>query len=980
MTANTANTANNANNSDDNYKDTLNLPKTGFPMKANLAHKEPIRLKKWQEQNIYHKIREFSAGGKSFILHDGPPYANGPIHIGHAFNKILKDIIIKSKTLSGYDAPYIPGWDCHGLPIELQVEKKVGKPGVKVSANDFRGECRKYAIKQVVNQSESFQRLGVFGLWEKPYLTMNFNYESSILLSLAKIIENKHLTRGFKPVHWCCACRSSLAEAEVIYKDKISPAIDVGFKVIDLDLFKKNISKLDKAKLDNIKHVYFVIWTTTPWTLPANQAVALGSEINYVLLETDKKTGKYAIIAKDLVDDFISRCALDKENLSIIIELSGDDLCAKDIKLQHPLIDKRHVPLIIGHHVTTESGTGCVHIAPAHGEDDFKIGKEYDLPMDLPVGNNGRYLDSVENYAGLFVFDANEKIVEDLKKLNVLFAHEEYDHSYPHCWRHKTPLIFRATPQWFISMKANKLQDKAWEGIQQVKWIPSFGQKRIEAMVKDRPDWCISRQRTWGVPLALFIHKETHQIHPDSVKIMHKAAELVGKNGIEAWFNAIPTDFLSESDADMYDKCEDVLDVWFDSGVSHQAVCSERESLRYPADLYLEGSDQHRGWFQTSLLSGVAITDIPPFKEVLTHGFTVDAKGHKMSKSLGNVVAPKDVMNKYGADILRLWVANCDYQGDLRFSDEIIKRVSDMYRRLRNTAKFLLSNCHDFDPKTNKIKAGSLLSLDLWILKQALVLQDKVKIAYEEYNFHDVCHLTHNFCVKMLGSFYLDIIKDRQYTLQADSIARRSAQTAMYYILHVLVRILSPILSFTADEIWDFMPDFNPEFSSDITKNTVFCNNWLDLSDYLQGVENSNKNSFSDDNWLKLIELRENINVNLEKTRNCGKIGSALEADLIFYAKGDLFNLLKQLESELRFVFITSDAKLEEYAKSSSVADNELIKLNDDCNLVIKVSESLKCVRCWQHRDSVGKDEKHSKLCDRCIENIEGSGEKRLYV
>ena len=959
-----------------NYKDTLNLPKTGFSMKANLAQREPGVLKKWQDDKIYHKIREFSAGGKSFVLHDGPPYANGPIHIGHAFNKVLKDIIVKSKTIAGFDAPYIPGWDCHGLPIELQVEKKVGKPGVKVSHNDFRRACREYAKKQVERQSVSFQRLGVFGLWENPYLTMNYRYENNILLALSKIIEKGHLSRGFKPVHWCCACRSSLAEAEVIYKDKLSPAIDVAFKVIDTDSLVKSLKLEGK-----IKEIYFVIWTTTPWTLPANQAVAVGEAIDYILLEIDKSKGRAVWIAKDLKDGFIARLGKEDNDVSVLIEKSGEYLFSQDIKLKHPLYDfgvDREVPLVLGHHVTTESGTGCVHIAPVHGEDDFLIGKEYDLPIDLPVGNNGRFVDSLKEYAGLFVFDANAKIVEDLNTSGVLLAHGEYEHSYPHCWRHKTPLIFRATPQWFISMSAKNLQKDSWEGIQSVKWIPSWGQKRIEAMMQDRPDWCISRQRTWGVPLAIFIHKDTYEIHPNTVKIMHKVAELVKEGGIEAWFDAKPTDFLSDADAQDYEKCDDVLDVWFDSGVSHQAVTSIRSGMSYPADLYLEGSDQHRGWFQTSLLSGVAITGVPPFKQVLTHGFTVDAKGYKMSKSLGNVVAPEDIMKTLGADIFRLWVANCDYQNDLKFSDEAMKRVADMYRRLRNTSRFLLANLHDFNPTYDLVKPDELLALDAWVLKQAFKLQDEIKDAYENYNFHQACHLTHNFCVNILGSFYLDVIKDRQYTLKSSSVARRSAQTSMYFIIHILVRIFAPILSFTADEIWGFIPENQHNLKSD----NVFCNNWLDAAQLSYAISDLEKaEAISDDSWHKLIVIKDAVNVALEKMRADKKLGSSLQSDLIFYAKGEMLELLQTFSKELKFIFITSEARVLDYTKFNAESNADIIKIDSDLNLEVKVSEHDKCSRCWHYCESVGKVAEHQGICQRCVENISsGDGERRVYA
>ena len=669
------------------YKKTLNLPNTEFPMKGNLAQREPERLKKWNEVNLYQKIRETFAGRPQFILHDGPPYANGEIHIGHAVNKVLKDFIVKSKTLSGFDAPYVPGWDCHGLPIELMVEKKIGKAGVKVSPAVFRKACREYAAKQVDIQKEAFIRLGILGDWHNPYLTMDFAFEANIVRSLGKINQKGHITAGAKPVHWCTDCGSALAEAEVEYEDKHSPAIDVRFQVVDEAAFMASCHHA--PEYEGRGPLSVVIWTTTPWTLPANQGVALNPELEYVVVQCEAER---LVVAEALLKDALLRYGI--EHYHVIGYCKGE--AWEHQLLQHPFYD-RQVPIILGDHVTTDAGTGAVHTAPGHGQDDYVVGQKYGLPVDNPVGADGVFLANTELFAGEHVFTANAHVLEVLESKNKLLHHQAILHSYPHCWRHHTPIIFRATPQWFISMNQNQLRERALNEVQHVEWIPDWGKARIEGMIDGRPDWCISRQRTWGVPITFFVHKETSELHPRTVELIEQIALRIEQQGIDAWFELDAAELLGDEAKD-YDKATDTLDVWFDSGVTHEAVLNRREQLRFPADLYLEGSDQHRGWFQSSLLASIAMNEIAPYKSVLTHGFTVDKNGEKMSKSKGNVIPPQSVMKNLGADVLRLWIASTDYRAEMRVSDEILERTSDGYRRLRNTARFLLSNLADFDP------------------------------------------------------------------------------------------------------------------------------------------------------------------------------------------------------------------------------------------------------------------------------------------
>ena len=693
-----------------NYKDTLNLPKTDFPMKANLAQREPEILNSWKENNLYLKIREKRNNNKKFILHDGPPYANGDIHIGHAVNKILKDIIIKSKGFSGFDAPYVPGWDCHGLPIELQVEKKIGKAGEKVEPRVFRDACREFALKQVEKQRVDFERLGVLGDWKKPYLTMSHDTEANIIRALGKIIKEGHLHKGVKPVHWCIDCCSALAEAEVEYHEKQSPSIDVRFHVNE---YKELLKKFNIEK--NINSVSIVIWTTTPWTLPANQAVAIHSENKYALVLVNDEI---LIIADELHSAVLNRYGF--TDYEVLVKCSGSKL--EGLNLKHPFYE-RIVPIVLGDHVTFETGTGAVHIAPAHGQDDYIVGQRYNLPIDNPVADNGCFVSGTKIFAGQHVFKANASIISILEDNNNLLLQETIQHSYPHCWRHKTPIIFRATPQWFISMDNNGLREQALNVINNISWEPSWGKERIYGMVENRPDWCISRQRTWGVPIPIFIHRETQELHSKTSEIILKVAEIVEQKGINAWFDLDTAEILG-NDSENYLKVMDTLDVWFDSGVTHDTVLHNDERLIYPADLYLEGSDQHRGWFQSSLLTSLAINkNQKPYHCVVTHGFTVDATGMKMSKSKGNVVAPQKVMNVYGADILRLWVAATDYRSEMNVSDEILKRIADAYRRIRNTSRYLLSNLDDFDPNENSIGFSNMLDLDKWIFEHAIDLQ-----------------------------------------------------------------------------------------------------------------------------------------------------------------------------------------------------------------------------------------------------------------
>ncbi|MCU7914892.1 MAG: isoleucine--tRNA ligase [Candidatus Thiodiazotropha sp. (ex Gloverina cf. vestifex)] len=937
------------------YKQTLNLPKTNFPMRGNLAQREPERLKQWEEIDLYKKVREVSAGRPSFILHDGPPYANGDIHIGHAVNKILKDIIVKSRTLDGFDAPYVPGWDCHGLPIELQVEKKIGKPGKKVSVAQFRKACREYARKQVNGQREDFKRLGVMGDWDNPYLTMDHQFEADIIRSLGKIVANDHVQKGYKPVHWCTDCGSALAEAEVEYQDKDSFAIDVRFSVVDEEALIKCCHHVPEGCGEG--PLSMVIWTTTPWTLPANQAVALNPSLEYAVVECDSDRGKERLVIADaMLKDVMDRFGI--EHYHVVGYAKGGAF--EGLLLDHPFYN-RQVPVILGEHVTLEAGTGAVHTAPGHGLDDYVVGARYKLPVDNPVGSNGCFVEDTELFAGLHVLSANERVIEVLQDRGALMHEERLRHSYPHCWRHKTPIIFRATPQWFVSMEQNGLRQAALKEIDQVQWMPDWGKARIQGMVEGRPDWCISRQRTWGVPITLFIHKQSGDLHPQTQTLIEQVASLVEEAGFEAWFNLEPETLLGEVAKD-YEKVTDTLDVWFDSGVSHHCVLDSREGLSFPADLYLEGSDQHRGWFQSSLMTSVAMNGCAPYKGVLTHGFTVDAEGHKMSKSLGNTIAPQKVTKTLGADIVRLWVAATDYRNEMSVSDEILKRTADAYRRIRNTARFLLSNLNGFDPAENLVEPAKMIELDRWAVDRTLQLQDEIAEAYTHYQFHLIYQKIHNFCVNELGGFYLDIIKDRQYTTQVDGLPRRSCQTAMYHIIEAMVRWLAPILSFTADEVWQSMPGERGE--------SVLLETWY------QGLfALDDGDAFDQDFWQRVIGLRESVGKAMEAFRAEGN--SSLDAELALYCEDGLKALLERLENELRFVLITSNARL----YSLSDKPPEAVATDDpELAVVVTASPHGKCVRCWHHRVEVATHDTHPELCSRCIENVDGAGEPRHFA
>jgi isoleucyl-tRNA synthetase len=936
------------------YKDTLNLPSTSFPMRAGLAKSEPVRLARWREQGVYQRLREARRGRAPFILHDGPPYANGDIHIGHAVNKILKDIIVKSRSLDGCDAVYVPGWDCHGLPIEHKVEQTLGKAGTAVSERAFRDACRAFASEQVTGQSEDFQRLGVLGDWENPYLTMNPKTEANILRALGDIVRKGHLKRGFKPVHWCTDCRSALAEAEVEYDDHTSPAIDVRFQAKD----GSALARLAGCTLDTRDTpVSIVIWTTTPWTLPANQAVALHPTLDYVLISVEHSR-ELVLLADDLHETALARYGI--EHYGIVGRCNGAQL--EGLSLQHPFLP-REVPVILGEHVTTDAGTGAVHTAPGHGADDFIVGQRYGLTLDNPVGDDGCFLNG--DFAGQFVFKANKSIVERLAERHALMHHEAYQHSYPHCWRHKTPILFRATPQWFLNLEAGNVRERTLAALSDVDWFPDWGEERMAAMVRNRPEWCISRQRNWGVPIALFVDRETGEPHPETDRLIEEVARRMERDGIDAWFE-LETESLLGDEAKQYDKVTDILDVWFDSGTTHATVLRSRDDLSYPADLYLEGSDQYRGWFQSSLLTSMMVNGEPPYRAVLTHGFTVDEQGRKMSKSRGNVIAPQSVMNELGADILRLWVASADYSGEIAVSDDILKRNADAYRRLRNTARFLLANLAGFEPARNALPPEQMLALDRWAVDRALQLQDQVIADSHQYDFHQLFQRVHHFCVLDMGGFYLDVIKDRQYTTQADSVARRSAQTALWHIAEALVRWLMPVLSFTADEIWEHLPGERT--------GTALETEWY------SGLFALDAGLMNRAFWDEILQLRDTVAKQIEALRNAQTIGATLEAEVDLYCAEPLAARWGALGGELRFLLITSEARV--HPLSQAPADALEGVLEDGSRFAFRVQPSPheKCARCWHRQDDVGANAEHPLLCGRCLSNVAADGEARRFA
>ena len=933
------------------YKSTLNLPDTPFPMRGDLPKREPETLKRWEGMSLAARLREKRAGKPLFVLHDGPPYANGVIHIGHAVNKTLKDMVVKSKLMAGFDAPYIPGWDCHGLPIELVVEKKFGKVGDKLDAAAFRARCREFAAEQIDLQRKDFKRLGVIGDWEHPYKTMDYRFEADMLRSLAMIVENGHLLRGAKPVHWCFDCGSALAEAEIEYADKVSPAIDVAYDAIDPQALA---AKFDCAvPADAI--VAVPIWTTTPWTLPASLAVSLGPDIDYALVEGPRRDGKTVllVLASALAEKALLRYGVDKVVALGAVKGSALEL----IELRHPFYERR-IPILVGDHVSAEDGTGAVHTAPGHGQEDFAVGLKYDLieryPAAVmnPMGGNGVYLPGTPLIEGQYIWKAQDGIIELLRERGVLLASEKLQHSYPHCWRHKSPVAFRATPQWFISMDQAGLRANALAAIREIGeqggWFPEWGEARITSMIEGRPDWCISRQRTWGVPIALFAHKRTHEPHPRTPELMRAVAARVQEHGVDAWYQLDARELLG-NEADDYDKVTDILDVWFDSGVTHEGVLAAR-GLGKPADLYLEGSDQHRGWFQSSLLTGIAMNGKAPYRQVLTHGFTVDAQGRKMSKSLGNVVAPQQVIDNLGADVLRLWVAGTDYRNEIAASDEILKRSADAYRRLRNTARFLLGNLAGFDPAVHLLPNEALLPLDAWAVHRAHELQQKITAAYARYDFPEIVQLLSNFCTVDLGALYLDITKDRLYTMQEDSRGRRSAQSAMFRIAEAFVRWIAPILSFTADEIWRFLPGKREE-------NVLFAT-WYDGLAPLAADAPLSAADFD-----ALLALRDAASKVLEPMRAAGTIGASLEAEIELPVAAATEAKLRPAADELRFFFITSDAKL----------------VVGEGAVVARATTNSKCIRCWHYRADVGSHPEHPEICARCVDNVDGAGEDRRW-
>tara|TARA_Y100001936_G_scaffold254126_1_gene325339 strand:+ start:10074 stop:12893 length:2820 start_codon:yes stop_codon:yes gene_type:complete len=937
------------------YKKTLNLPDTPFPMRGNLAKREPGILKNWKTNNLYQKIRETCKGKPKFVLHDGPPYANGDIHIGHAINKIFKDVILKSRTLDGYDAPYVPGWDCHGLPIEHQIEKKHGK---NLSGDKVRELCRNFAQEQVENQKAGFVRLGVLGDWEKPYLTMNYRIEAGIIRSLGSIYKKGILYQGQKPVNWCIDCKSSLAEAEVEYENKDSIAIDVAFPVIDSDKLAKAIGVPDINE-----PAFAIIWTTTPWTLPANQAVSVHPDHNYHLIRTDR--GLLILSGETHTGTSSDSSSLDKmclanyglKNLGVLGGCKGLDLNL--IRLKHPFYN-RHISIVSSHHVTTDTGTGLVHIAPAHGVDDYVVGQKYNLPIDNPVDSDGKFYRHIPLVGGLSVWNATEVVIQELEKNNLLMHAGKLQHSYPHCWRHRTPIIFRATRQWFIGMETSYLDDnkntlrtKANSAVTLTKFFPSWGRARLETMIKNRFDWCVSRQRNWGVPMTIFVHKDTHEPHPDTELFFEKVAIMVEKKGIEAWFNLDPEELLGE-DSKNYYKLTDTLDVWFDSGTTHATVLKSYDQLEFPADLYLEGSDQHRGWFQSSLLTSCAINNgQPPYKALLTHGFVVDGDGRKMSKSRGNVISPQKIVDTLGADILRLWAASTDYSGEISISDEILKRVVESYRRIRNTLRFLLANLSDFNPETDFIKYEDWLEIDLYMLTFTRAFQENLIKSYQVNEFHVVVNKLHYFCSEDLGGFYLDILKDRLYTAALGGVARRSAQSALFHIAHSLIRLLSPILSFTAEEAWEHLTNKD--------RDSIFLQTW-----YKFPLQNDAELVLQ--RWSRIRELRSEVQKRLEESREKGIIGSSLSAVIEIRCNGDDFFLLSSLGNDLRLVFIVSEVNLIQVQSSS------------ERNIMITPSDYAKCERCWHYRKDVGYKKDHPTICRRCVSNLFGPGEERKFA
>ena len=936
-----------------NYRDSLNLPRTDFPMRGNLPKREPEILAHWDTLGLYRRQRRQFAGRPRFILHDGPPYANGDIHVGHVVNKVLKDMIVKSKSLEGFDAPYVPGWDCHGLPIELEVERKFGNT---LSPEAFRSRCREYAGQQIQRQREGFIRLGVVGDWDDPYLTMAPATEAEIIRSLAEMLERGYLERGVKPVFWCRDCRSALAEAEVEYMSHVSTAVDVEFAVTDP---AELLSRF--ALQTQLEGAAVPIWTTTPWTLPANRAVALHPQRHYGLVAcTIAGQRRCLVLTRERVDDCMARYAA--EDMQILATCQGQAL--EGLMLRHPF-ETRTVPVILADYVTAESGTGAVHIAPAHGLDDYRAAQHYRLEIGpQQVDDSGSFVADTPICGGMEVNEGGAALCQAMQGSGVLLHSEQWPHSYPHCWRHKSPLLFRATPQWFVSMQHRDLLAEAIAAVTEpVDFVPDSGRARMLAMLEDRPAWCVSRQRSWGVPIPLFIHRRSGELHPNTRELLEQVASRVEAEGIEAWSQLTAESLLGEEAAE-YEKSADTLDVWFDSGVTHRCVLRQREELAWPADVYLEGTDQHRGWFQSSLLTAMALDEAPPYRQVVTHGFTVDADGRKMSKSLGNVIAPQEVISRLGADVLRLWVAATDYRDEMRISDEVLKRMADAYRRIRNTARFMIAAVGDFNPASQPAPS-ELLTLDRWILRRAAQLQQDLREDYAAYRFHRVYQRLNQFCVAELGAFHLDIVKDRMYTTPAEGLPYRSAQTALYWIADAMVRWMAPILSFTAEEIWRHLPHR--------AEDSVFLSQWSEgLQSFAAGPDTP-----SDEDWQFIIEVREAVNGELEQLRSDGHIGSGLQAEVELYADESSAKRLALLGEELRFVLITSEARCLPLADAPDDAATCRVP---GVRLRVRPSTHAKCARCWHYRQDVGTVSAHPDLCERCVGNISGSGEQRRHA
>jgi isoleucyl-tRNA synthetase len=921
------------------YKDTLNLPATDFPMRGNLPQREPEIMQRWTELELDRKLSEPNQEKPNFTLHDGPPYANGNIHIGHALNKILKDIVIKSKRMQGYYAPYVPGWDCHGLPIELKVDQKLGKKKREMTKAEVRKECRTYAKEWVDIQSDEFRRLGIFGDWQHPYLTMTPDYEAATARELARFAERDGLYKGRKPIHWCSSCVTALAEAEVEYEDHTSPSIFVKFPYQD-EL---------PAGFDELagKPLSFVIWTTTPWTIPANLAVCLHPELPYVAIDTG---AELLVMAEGLHAQVLAE--LNITDFKIVKTFQADVFEKKECR--HPFYDRASL-LVLGDYVTLEAGTGCVHTAPGHGQDDYQTGLRYGLEIYNPVDDYGRYREDLEFFGKEKVPAVNPQVSAKLAEVGALLGEDKISHSYPHCWRCKKPIIFRATEQWFISMEANQLRQKALDHINDVQWIPHWGRDRIYNMIETRPDWCISRQRSWGVPITVFYCSKCDEALADG-KIMHHVADLFEETGSDIWYEKEAKELMPDGTVcpscghDDFRKEMDILDVWFDSGVSHAAVVEKKEQLKTPADLYLEGSDQHRGWFHSSLLASVGTRDAAPYKAVLTHGFVLDEKGRPMSKSVGNVIAPEKVIKQYGAEILRLWVATQDYRNDTRVGDAILKQVSEAYRRIRNTARYILGNIHDFDPATQTVADKDLLEIDLWALSRLEELVNRVLKSYDSYDFHVLYHAVHNFCSVDMSAFYLDVLKDRLYTSPTESPERRSAQTAMYRILEALTRIMAPVLSFTAEEIWSFMPGKREES--------------IHLAEF-PSFEDSLIDNALEEKYVRILAVRSDVAKVLELARAEKIIGHSLDARVELAADGDLADLLKQESAQLASLLIVSQVEVTDSLANASTGENL-----PELKIRVSKADGEKCSRCWNYATTVGEHDDHPEICHRCLQAI----------